>query len=156
MRVVLNPDVYAAQGRRGEQVVLAHEATHVALSAAVSDLPLWLVEGFADYVALRDVEVPVRRSAVELTAWVRRHGALTRLPGAGGFDSTGDRLAAAYEASWLACLAVVERVGERGLVRVYRLAERTHEPVEALRKVAGLSPRRLAEVVTDRVSDWAA
>ena len=64
------------------------EATHVALSAAVSDLPLWLVEGFADYVALRDVEVPVRRSAAELTAWVRRHGALTRLPGAGGFDET--------------------------------------------------------------------
>ena len=38
---------------------MSHEATHVATDAALSTMPLWLLEGFADYVALRDVDLPI-------------------------------------------------------------------------------------------------
>ena len=37
---------------------MSHEAVHVATEAARSTMPLWLLEGFADYVALRDVDLP--------------------------------------------------------------------------------------------------
>ncbi|MCB0908446.1 MAG: hypothetical protein KDB63_15140, partial [Nocardioidaceae bacterium] len=73
-RVVINPGVFASLSPLGRRVVLAHEATHVATSAAASPAPLWLVEGFADYVALRDVAVPEWTSAAQLSAQVARRG----------------------------------------------------------------------------------
>ena len=43
---------------------MSHEATHVATDASTSAVPLWLLEGFADYVALRDVDLPRRALGV--------------------------------------------------------------------------------------------
>ncbi|MFN8194927.1 MAG: hypothetical protein U0R80_11670 [Nocardioidaceae bacterium] len=155
-RVVVNPDVFTRQDARGQRVVLAHEATHVAVGAAASDLPLWLVEGFADYVALRDVPVPARVSAAALVDWVRSGGRLRRLPGDAWFSASGERPAVAYEASWLACVAVAERWGERALVRAYVRAERGRRVGPARARVAGMTPRWLARAVMRRVSHWAA
>ena len=56
----------------------------------------------------------------------------------------GQRLAQAYEASWLACRLIAERIGPDGLVRFYR-AVSTHpgEPEAAvdaaLRSVLGIT-----------------
>ncbi|MFT3872206.1 MAG: basic secretory protein-like protein [Nocardioides sp.] len=124
-RVVLNPEVFPGMGRDGVRVVLAHEATHVATHASASDLPIWLVEGFADYVALRDMRVSMSRSAEQLIAWTRQHGPVDRLPGERWFAASGLRLEAAYEASWLACVAIADDRGEAGLVAFYRRAERS-------------------------------
>ena len=55
VHVFVNPEVFDRLPPTGAQVVLSHEAVHVATEAARSDLAPWLVEGFADYVALRDV-----------------------------------------------------------------------------------------------------
>lgn len=153
-RVVLNPDVFGTLGQVGTRVVLAHEATHVATGAAASGGALWLLEGFADYVALRDVAVPERDSAAQLVALVRRDASPLWLPGERWFAGSGDRLAAAYQAAWLACRVLAERGGERALVRFYRAA--THAPTAAiLRQRYGLTSRELAALVASRATGLA-
>ena len=74
MHVFVNPEVFGSLRRTGAQVVMSHEATHVAAGAWDSRTPLWLLEGFADYVALRDVDLPVESSAAQIIAEVRRDG----------------------------------------------------------------------------------
>src|SRR3546814_6597486 len=56
VHVFVNPQMWAGLKPQGAQVVMSHEAVHVVTGAAItSGVPLWLLEGFADYVALRDV-----------------------------------------------------------------------------------------------------
>src|SRR5690606_3366015 len=95
------------------------EAAHVATEAASSSTPLWLLEGFADYVALRDVDLPVSRTAGQIIRQVRREGPPAALPAAADFDSSGSHLGGAYEAAWLACRLLAERGGEEALVELY-------------------------------------
>ncbi|MDN4160720.1 hypothetical protein [Nocardioides abyssi] len=120
LHVFVNPDVLGTLRSRGAQVVLSHEATHVATRAPVSTQPLWLLEGFADYVALRDVDLPLTTTAGQVIEQVREDGAPVALPGAAEFDTATTHLGAAYEAAWLACVVLADRVGERGLLDVYR------------------------------------
>jgi hypothetical protein len=120
IHVFVNPDVFNRLRPAGGQVVMSHEATHVATDAASSVLPLWLVEGFADYVALRDVELPITTTAGQIIEQVRRHGPPPELPGVGEFDTTASHLGAAYESAWLACRVLADRGGESALVRLYR------------------------------------
>lgn len=79
-QVLLNPEVFGRLGARAAQIVVSHEATHVATEAAASQAPQWLVEGFADYVALRDSEADARASARQFLNQVRSGGVPTRLP----------------------------------------------------------------------------
>ena len=98
----------------GAQVVMSHEATHVATDAPLtSGMPLWLLEGFADYVALRDVDLPITTTAGQIIKQVRRDGAPDHLPGQAEFDRPTTHLGAAYESAWLACLVLADR-GRRG------------------------------------------
>ena len=63
VRVFVNPDVFAKLADRGAQVVMSHESTHVATGATFVNMPTWLLEGFADYVALNHAGVPVSLAA---------------------------------------------------------------------------------------------
>ncbi len=139
--VFVNPPVFDALGARGSQVVLSHEATHVATAAAVSSMPTWLVEGFADYVALRDVDLPVSVTAGQALARVRRAGAPRALPGAEDFAARSPGLGASYEAAWLACRLLASRYGERRLVAFYRAADRESSTTAAFRTVLGTDQR---------------
>ena len=121
-RVVVDPDVLGSLRPRGAAVVLAHEAVHVATDAAgerSGSVPLWLREGFADHVALRAVDLPVRRTAAQVRALVRRDGVPADLPRPVDLAPGAPDLGASYEAAWLACEVLAERAGERGLVRLY-------------------------------------
>lgn len=120
VHVFVNPDVFDDLKPRGAQVVMSHEAVHVATNATQSALPLWLVEGFADYVALRDVRLPLRTTAGQIIAQVGKHGAPPHLPGPDEFDTTRTHLGASYEAAWLACRMLAGQHGEADLVRFYR------------------------------------
>lgn len=141
VRIVVNPPVFAGLGPKAGRVVLAHEATHVATGATTgSDLPLWLVEGFADYVALVAEPVPVEVAAAQAIDRVRRNGPPDRLPGRREFATSAHGLGASYEAAWLACRLIAERHGERGLVRFYRSAE-TLGVAAAFRSVLDTGPR---------------
>ena len=120
VHVFVNPAELGRLRRTGAQVVMTHEAVHAVTGAPTSRAPVWLVEGFADYVALRDVDLPLSRTAAQVLALVREDGVPGRLPGESDFDLTAPHLGAAYEAAWLACRALASIVGEDGLVEVYR------------------------------------
>ncbi len=58
-RVIINPDAFGTLGSLGRRIVLSHEMTHLAARAtSVQTVPIWLSEGFADYVAYDPTSVP--------------------------------------------------------------------------------------------------
>ncbi len=114
IHVFVNPQVFGDQKARGAQIVMTHEAVHIATEAAIRPVPLWLLEGFADYVALRDTDLPDSVTARRVIRQVRRDGPPARLPDAAEFDTTAPHLGAAYEAAWLACRLLAERGTEDG------------------------------------------
>ncbi|HEU4812489.1 MAG TPA: hypothetical protein VFT00_10160, partial [Nocardioides sp.] len=156
VHVFVNPDVFSRLKPRGAQVVMSHEATHVATDAATSTMPLWLLEGFADYVALRDVDLPLSTTAGQVIKQVRRHGPPAALPGRAEFDTATTHLGAAYEAAWLACRLLAEAGGERGLVRLYDDVDAGRSVDEALRSHVGLGEREFIRMWQRRLSDLAA
>ena len=145
VHVFVNPDVTAGLRRAGAQVVMSHELVHVATDAARGGTEPWLVEGFADYVALRDTGLPDRTTLGRAIAAVRRDGVPDDLPTAGDFDTRAADLQARYEEAWLACRIIAERLGERGLVSVYDFAVAGTAAPTALAR-AGLRPRELVRI----------
>ncbi|WP_457252929.1 hypothetical protein [Pedococcus sp. P5_B7] len=127
-RVVVNPGAFATLERRGQQVVVTHEATHVAIRATTDrPVPLWLSEGMADYVGYRDVGATRRQVAAALLAKVRAGHGPKALPAAGDFDPSRTTIAPSYNAAWLAVNRIVDRYGRKALVRYY-LAVATKPP----------------------------
>ena len=120
VHVFVNPDAIGKLNQQGAQVVLSHEATHVATGVALgSPLPEWLLEGFADYVALRDVPLPLSTTAGQVLRDVRRNGAPDHLPGTAEFNEHAEDFGEEYEAAWLANRLLAELGGEQRLVRLY-------------------------------------
>jgi hypothetical protein len=138
VHVFVNPQAFLPLGPAGAQVVVTHEATHVATAAATSTSPTWLVEGFADYVALRSQHLPLRTSASRIIALVRRHGAPAHLPGAAAFQPGSPHLEARYESAWLACRLLADDGGPRSLVAFYRGVDAGHPVAAELRRHFGL------------------
>ncbi|MEV7428767.1 hypothetical protein AB0N29_04045 [Nocardioides sp. NPDC092400] len=155
LHVFVNPEVLGTLRPQGAQVVLSHEAAHVATRAPLSGSPLWLLEGFADYVALRDVDLPLSTTAAQVIAQVRDEGLPEALPGPAEFDTGTTHLGASYEAAWLACTVLAERVGAPGLVDLYRAVERDGLD-RALRRVAGWSEADLTRAWQRRLAALAA
>ncbi len=120
VHVFVNPDVFKGLDPTAAQVVMTHESVHALTAAPLStSAPLWLVEGFADYVALRDVRLPPSRTAGQILAQVRADGPPKTLPPDTEFDTVGTHLGAVYEAAWQITEVLAERRGERALVRLY-------------------------------------
>lgn len=122
-RVIVNPEAYAVLGDFGQQVVLTHETTHVATRTATSAAtPVWLSEGFADWVAYRGTGRTAAQAAPELRRAVRAGDVPAVLPDdrAFAFGGDADALARAYESGWLACELIAERWGEAKLTDFYR------------------------------------
>nr|WP_312018723.1 hypothetical protein [Streptomyces sp. I05A-00742] len=146
-RIVINPEAYTALGAFGRRTVLTHEATHVATRDRTTDTtPMWLSEGFADWVAYRTTDRTPRQVAPELARSVTSGRTPERLPADADFGFTGGagRLARAYEGGWLACRMVAEKWGEKKLVAFYRAAGAgTWE--RAARDVLGVSEREFTE-----------
>lgn len=119
VHILVNPEVFSNLGKEGSQIVMTHEATHVAVDAATSTMPLWLLEGFADYVALARSDLPVEATASQILAEVRRDGPPKALPGPDDFDPANKLLGSSYEAAWLASRLLAEEYGEQRLVAFY-------------------------------------
>ena len=126
VHVFVNPEVFGNLKPRGAQVVMSHEAVHVATDAATSTMPLWLLEGFADYVALRDVHLPVSVTAGQIIRQVRHDGPPAQLPGPAEFDTATSHLGASYESAWLACRLLADVGGQAALVRLLSRRGRRH------------------------------
>ncbi|QXJ25259.1 hypothetical protein AGRA3207_006729 [Actinomadura graeca] len=141
-RVIVSPATFGRLNALGRDVVLTHELTHVATGGARDrTTPLWLIEGFADYVGYSRAKVGVRSAARELAREVAAGRVPPALPGADAFAGTSPGLSRAYQESWLASRMVAGRYGEATLVRLYRAAGRVSEAA-ALRDVLGLTRDR--------------
>ncbi|WP_240109896.1 hypothetical protein [Streptomyces sp. MUM 203J] len=177
-RVIVNPEAYETLGDYGRRFVLTHETAHVATRAHTSAAtPLWLSEGFADWVAHRDsgapgparhpTAAPDRRAsrgpspveaAPELRRAVRAGKVPDALPGDADFTSGGDDTAAvarAYEGGWLACALIADRWGEAKLTAFYQ-AVGAHEDrggamEEAMRTVLSTTPDAFTRLWQDRL-----
>jgi hypothetical protein len=138
--VFLNPRVFDPLRPQGAQVVVTHEATHVATDAANSPAPIWLVEGFADYVALSSQPLPLSTTAARISALVRRDGAPRHLPGTTQFAAGAHDLEARYESAWLACRLLAQDRGPGALVAFYRAMDGGGALAPELRRHFGLTP----------------
>jgi hypothetical protein len=147
-RIVVNPDAWRTLGTLGRRVVLAHEMTHLATRAVtVNDVPIWLSEGFADYVAYQAVEVPTNVVAGDVLDDVRAGKGPTRLPDDAAFDAAKGDIAAAYEGAWLACRMIAERFGQKKLIALYvSYADNKTAPSSGdIKATLGISERELVK-----------
>ncbi|MEU6843570.1 hypothetical protein ABZ930_17010 [Streptomyces sp. NPDC046716] len=147
-RVIINPEAYRVLGYFGKQVVLTHEATHVATRADTSAAtPLWLSEGYADWAGYRGSGRTPAQAAPELQSAVRGGTAPGTLPDDADFGFSGDSadLAQAYESGWLACRMIADDWGEEKLNALYKAVgehrERTGAVDGALQSVLGIDER---------------
>ncbi len=138
--VFINPQVFDPLRPRGAQVVITHEATHVATDAATSAAPIWLVEGFADFVALSSQRLPLTTTAARIIALVHRSGAPEHLPGPQEFQAGAKHLEARYESAWLACRMLDGDGGSDALVGFYRAMDRGGQLGPELQRWFGLTP----------------
>ncbi|MFJ2391351.1 hypothetical protein ACIOTI_01215 [Streptomyces sp. NPDC087843] len=151
-RIIVNPEAYGVLGDLGKQVVLTHETTHVATRAhTTAATPLWLSEGYADWVGYRGSGRTTAQVAPELQRAVLDGHLPAALPADGDFGFTGDaaRLARAYEGGWTACRLIADRWGEVRLNEFYRAVgdhgKRAGAVEDALRGVLHTTPEKFTE-----------
>jgi hypothetical protein len=143
--VVLNPDVFASMDRRAAQVVLSHEATHALTPAVGATAPDWVVEGFADWVALREDTAPLSVSAGQILAEVAAGRGPDRLPEDADFGSTQHGLGAVYESAWLVFRLLGEEHPEADVVGFYEDVVGGRPVERALRSSFGLTLDELTD-----------
>ncbi len=153
VHVFVNPQAFLPLRQDGAQVVLTHEATHVATRAATSPSPTWLVEGFADYVALHAQRIPLRTAAARIIALDRSSGVPTHLPGDDAFATGARHLEAHYEGAWLACRMLADAAGPDALVAFYRAVDEGQPVGPALRSHVGFGLRALTHRWRTLLSD---
>lgn len=159
-RIIVNPDAYGVLGPVGRQVVLTHEATHVATRVHTNAAtPLWLSEGYADWVGYRDTGRLPEQAAPELARAVAEGRPPAGLPADADFGFTGDAnaLARAYEGGWMACRLIADRWGEERLGAFYRAVgahqERAGAVEEALDEVLGTGPEEFTGLWREYLRD---
>jgi hypothetical protein len=120
-RLVVNPDALDGLSAVGRRIVVRHEVTHIADARATTDAtPVWVREGFAEYVANLATGQPVPVAAAELRAEMVAGRQPAQLPGPADF-ATGTTIGAAYQEAWLACRLIAAKAGTSGLVTFYRV-----------------------------------
>ncbi|MEJ7633361.1 hypothetical protein [Aeromicrobium sp.] len=147
--IVLNPAVFATMDRRAAQVVLSHEATHLLTDAVGTRAESWVVEGFADFVALRDDSAPLSVSAGQILAEVRADKLPVRLPSESEFGAGRHGLGAVYESAWMVFRMLGERHDVADVVDFYTSVIGGTSLEKALQTSFGLS-------VEELTSDWRA
>ncbi|MFF4013727.1 hypothetical protein [Streptomyces sp. NPDC001843] len=157
-RVIVNPEAYAILGDVGKQVVLTHETTHVATRAHTdAATPLWLSEGYADWIGYLGTGRTAPQAAPELTRAVQDGHVPAHLPADKdfGFSTEAVALARAYESGWLACRMIADRWGEVRLGEFYRAVgahtKRAGAVEDALKKVLGTTPEEFTAQWQDYV-----
>ncbi len=143
--IYLNPPVFEPLGPRGQQIVVSHEAAHVALDAATTSAPMWLSEGLADYVALVDSTVPIPILAAQIRKLVRDDGAPARLPGRAELAGGNEDIGAWYEAAWRAAVLIADEHGEDALLAFHRATSADGNTERAFREVLGTTERAFVE-----------
>lgn len=145
--IVLNPAVFSTMDERAAQVVLTHEATHLMTSAVGTSAETWVVEGFADFVALHDDDAPLSLSAGQVLADVNAGKTPKRLPSSADFTSAGHGLGASYEAAWMIFRMLADTHSDAEIVAFYDDVLDGTRLSRALERAFGLSVDQLT-------ADW--
>lgn len=123
-RIILNPEGFAQLDRGSAQIVMTHEISHVAArSGGGGEVPIWLSEGMADYVAFKHSDLTTWQRAGDLLAQVQRGNVPTRLPDLEAFDPAAGDVAPAYSGSYLAVALLVDRYGQAKVLELYRTVQ---------------------------------
>ena len=117
--ILLNPTIFATMDQRAAQVVLSHEATHLLTSAVGTTAETWVVEGFADFVALHDDKAPLSLSAGQILHEVKANKTPQHLPTSADFASTSHGLGAVYESAWMIFRMLGETHSDAEIVAFY-------------------------------------
>jgi len=141
VRVFVNPTVFGKLKERGGHVVMSHEASHVQTGATFTSMPTWLLEGFADFVALDGAGVPLDLAAGQILSRIRKEGLPRGLPTSEDLDPTANGLGATYEEAWLACRFLAQEYGTDRLVRFYDKVSAGASTQEAFRSQLGTTER---------------
>ena len=147
--IVLNPAVFSTMDRRAAQVVMTHEATHLLTGAVGSNAASWVIEGFADFVALHDDTAPLSVSAGQALAEVKDGRGPTRLPTSADFGATRHGLGAVYESAWMAFRLLGQRNGDAAVVSFYEKVLQGRSLGPSIESSFDLSTRQLT-------ADWRA
>ena len=158
-RIVVNTSNVDGYDVLNLQVLITHEMTHVATRSLGDGVPLLLVEGFADWAALKPVGLPVRPPPAR--PWSTRVDS-GRFDGALPTDREfrGGDAAVAYDEGSAFCLWVAETFGARKLQALYRQFAGPDPPSpdqldRGFRRALGISrrtaERRWAAWVRDRL-----
>jgi hypothetical protein len=141
-RILVNSTVLAPYRDLELRNVVTHEMTHVA-TRTLTTVPLFLVEGFAEYTALRPFRrYPPRITRPALAERVRAGRFDGRLPSAR--ELRGRDGVVAYDEASTFCLWIAERYGEDRLRALYRAfaGPRTADQVDrGFREALGVSMR---------------
>jgi len=116
-RIIVNTSLVKSYQALDLQVVLTHEMTHAATRGIGVGVPLYLVEGFADYTALRPLNAPLRVTRPSLALAVRTGRFTGKLPTRS--QLVGRDAALAYDEGSTFCLWVASTYGERKLQVLY-------------------------------------
>jgi hypothetical protein len=146
-RIVVNTTNVDDYDTLNLQVLITHEMTHVATRTLGDGVPLLLVEGFADWAALKPLGYPLAATRPNLAAQVRGGRFDGALPGDGEFR--GRDAAVAYDEGSSFCLWVADTYGAATLQALYRQFAGSDPPTTAeldrgFRRVLR-SPRRAVE-----------
>lgn len=117
--IVLNPEQFSTMDAHAQQVVLTHEATHQLTNAVGSGGESWVIEGFADFVALHNDKRPVTENAGQALGAIRQDGPPKALPSRSDFANSAQGLGALYEATWLIFRMLGERYGDAAVTQFY-------------------------------------
>ena len=144
-RIVVNTANVSRYNDLNLQILITHEMTHVATRTLGDGVPLLLVEGFADWAALKPLGYPFRVTRPALARLGSRFdGALPR-----DAEFRGPQAAVAYDEGSAFCLWVAETAGPGKLQALYRQFAGSDPPTSTqldrgFRRVLGIS-RRTAE-----------
>jgi hypothetical protein len=120
-RVVMSPTTADSLSIAALRIVLRHEITHIAARGSTVDgSPMWLLEGFADYVGYRESGIPLAQAAPDLNAQMIARGPPDRLPADEDFRSQGNTLDLAYQQSLSIARFVADKFGEAKVIELYR------------------------------------
>ena len=143
IRVVVNPDLARSMDDDRLAVLITHEATHVLTRSASSPAPIWLVEGFADWVAFARIPASAPPTIELVLSDVRRHGVPEGFPTDAEFRPAASDLDLTYGRAWLLCRFIAETWSGPRLVRLYAaIDDGTAVPV-ALHDVLGIDEQTL-------------
>ncbi len=109
----------------------------------------WVVEGFADFVALHDDSASLSLSAGQILAEVKADKGPTRLPTAADFSASKHGLGAVYESAWMIFRMLSGRFGDAKVETFYARVLGGTPLDQALSSSFGLTSARLT-------SDWRA